>query len=132
MLNSGFGDTGYEFVWEPDFAPANAEDEFWAVAFKRFGGAVVISGDKNIAKRPHQISAFRENGLISFFMLKTWASMDLTFKAGHTIAWWPRIQSHLAQCRAGDSFWVPMAMRTVPFVKVEIPDGVEKKAGAAR
>lgn len=131
MLNSGFGDTGYEFVWEPEFAPASAEDEFWAVAFRRFGGAIVISGDKNIAKRPHQIAAFRENGLISFFMLHRWASQDLTFKAGHTIAWWPRIQAHLSLCKAGEAYWVPMSLRTIPFEKVVIPDAVTKKTKTA-
>jgi hypothetical protein len=132
MLNSGFGDTGYEFVWEPEFALPNADDEFWAVAFRRFGGEVVISGDKNIAKRPHQISAFQQNGLISFFMLKTWANQDLTFQAAHTIAWWPRIQAQLAKSREGDTYWVPMAIRNVPFVKVVLPDGITKKAAAAK
>jgi hypothetical protein len=131
MLNSGFGDQGFEFVWEPEFAPASSEDEFWAVAFKRFGGQIVISGDKNIAKRPHQIAAFKQNGLISFFMLHGWSCMDLTFKVGHTVAWWPRIQNQLHECHAGDAFWVPMALRNVPFKKVEIPDGVIKKAVAA-
>jgi hypothetical protein len=132
MLNSGFGDTGYEFVWEPEFAPANADDEFWAVAFKRFGGAIVIFGDKNIAKRPHQIAAFRDSGLISFFMLHGWSNMDLTFKAAHTISWWPKIQAHLAQCQPGDSFWVPMTIRNVPFKKVMVPDGIAKTKAATK
>lgn len=132
MLNSGFGETGFEFVWEPEFAAPNADDEFWAVAFKRFGGEVVISGDKFIAKRPHQIQAFRENGLKSFFMLHNWSNMDLTFKAAHTIAWWPRIHAHLSQCKAGDAYWVPMAIRSVPFKKVEIPDGVTQKKASAK
>lgn len=55
MLQSGFGDQGYEFLWEPNFAPAEAADESWAASFSRFGGEVVLSADKNIARRPHQI-----------------------------------------------------------------------------
>jgi hypothetical protein len=132
MLNSGFGDQGFEFVWEPDFAPAQSEDEFWATAFRRFGGQITLSADKNIAKRPHQILAFQENKLISFFMLHGWANMDMTFKVGHLVAWWPRIQIHIPQCKAGEAYWVPMSMRTIPFKKVELPDGILKKAAESR
>jgi hypothetical protein len=132
MLNSGFGDQGFEFVYEAQFAEPTAEDEFWAVAFRRFGGEVVLSGDKNIAKRPHQIAAFKENGLKCFFMLHGWSSMDIVFKVAHTIAWWPRIQGQIAKCGPGDAYWVPMALRPVPFKKVELPDGILAKAISAR
>ena len=74
MLTTGFGDQGFEFIYESDFAPADAPDEHWAVAFKRFGGRIVHSADKNIAKKPHQIMAFKENGLICFFLESRWSS----------------------------------------------------------
>src|SRR5947207_11247735 len=93
---------GFDFIWEPDFASSSAEDETWAVAFRRFGGEVVITGDKAIARRPHQIMAFKESGLICFFCQKAWAEQDLTFQAVHLCMWWPRIQQQLTSARAGD------------------------------
>ena len=128
MLNSGFGDLGYEFVYGTEFAAANSLDEFWADSFKKFGGRIVLSGDKNIGRRPHQIAAFKANGLICFFMLKTWASQDLAFKTSHLVAWWPRIQGHLPKCKDGDAYWVPMSMRHTPFKKIEIPHHVLEEA----
>lgn len=110
MLNSGFRDTGYEFHWEPDFAPASAADEFWAAAFQRFGGTVVITGDKNIARRPHQLIAFRECGLTCFFCGSTWSRFDLAFKVGHIIRWWPVIRSQVEANTPEKSWWLPGGM----------------------
>jgi hypothetical protein len=125
MLRSGFGDHGFEFLWEPDFAAANAPDEAWSAAFRRFGGEIVISGDKNLAKRPHQILAFMETGLVGFFLDRKWSGQDMTFKAAHLIMWWPRIQGHLAACKARDCWWVPMGLRTGDFTRVQLPTRIE-------
>jgi hypothetical protein len=111
MLNSGFGDTGYEFHWEPDLAPASSADEFWAVAFQRFGGNVVITGDKNIARRPHQMLAFRECQLTCFFIGSTWSNLDLAFKVAHLMRWWPEIRTQLEREGHGKCWWVPGGLR---------------------
>lgn len=93
MLNSGFKSNGFEFHWEPSFAPASATDEFWATAFKRFGGTVIITGDKNIARRPHQIHAFCACDLICFFCDRHWSQQDLAYQCAHLIRWWPTVQA---------------------------------------
>lgn len=92
MLQSGFGDQGFEFIWEPEFAAANASDEIWTASFRRFGGHVVLSGDRNLAKRPHQILAFMDNDLIGFFFDKHWCGQDITFKTGHIMLWWSTLR----------------------------------------
>jgi len=66
-LHSAYGDQGYEFICQHEFAPTTADDELWAAAFRRRSGTVIISADKNIARRPHQILAFQDNNLICFF-----------------------------------------------------------------
>jgi hypothetical protein len=132
MLNTGYGSQGFEFVYETEFAAARDEDEFWATAFRRFGGEVILSGDKNIAKKPHQIIAFKENELICFFFDKRWANQDVTFQVAHMMFWWPRIQTQLDTCNPRDCWWVPMAIRDNPFRKIELPANVEAKAAAAR
>lgn len=128
MLQTGFGDQGYEFLHEPEFAVANAADEFWALAFKRFGGQIVLSGDKNIAKRPNQILAFKENDLICFFCESRWSEQDHIFKVAHLVYWWPRIQEHLATCQPKDCWWVPMAIHRSDFREVKLPSNVLDKA----
>jgi hypothetical protein len=128
MLQSAFGDQGYEFLWEPDFAAANAKDEVWVAKFRRFGGQIAITGDRNIARRPHQIIAFMESDLIGFFFDSNWGEKDLTFKAAHLVMWWPRIQVHLANCKPQDCWWVPTILRNGAFKKVELPGHVKGQA----
>lgn len=130
MLNGGFQNAGFEFHWEPDFAPADATDEFWAVAFQRFGGSVIISGDKNIAKRPHQIKAFCDCNLICFFCTGTWSQNDLPFQTGHLIRWWPEMQAILQTAKPKDCWWLPVGMRG-EFKKVEVP-GVHAKTSVKK
>jgi hypothetical protein len=132
LLNTGFGSQGFEFVYETEFADARDEDGFWATAFRRFGGEVVLSGDKNIAKKPHQIIAFKENELICFFCDKRWGNQDAIYQVAHMMFWWPRIQTHLDDCNARDCWWVPMAIRDEAFRKVELPANVEEAATKAR
>lgn len=127
MLNRGFKDTGYEFHWEPTLAPASAADEFWAEAFRRFGGTVVITGDKNIARRPHQMLAFRECGLTCFFIGSTWSSLDLTFKVAHLVRWWPVIRTYIETESPQKSWWVPGALRG-EFKEVNLDAYVKKQA----
>jgi hypothetical protein len=121
MLNSGFKSNGFEFHWEPSFAPASATDEFWATAFKRFGGTVIITGDKNIARRPHQIHAFCACDLICFFCDRHWSQQDLAYQCAHLIRWWPTVQDTLQTAKPKDCWWLPMGLRG-ELKKVQVPD----------
>ena len=132
LLNTGFGDQGFEFSSVTSFAAGSSADEVWAAAFRRFGGQVVLSGDKHIAKRPHQILAFQENDLICFFCDRRWSSADLSYKVAHIMYWWPAIQAHLDKCKPRDCWWVPMPVSRAEFRKVELPTHAAKKARAAR
>jgi hypothetical protein len=128
MLNTGFGGHGFEFIYENEFAAPNSPDEHWAYSFKRFGGQVVLSGDKNIAKRPHQIIAFKDNDLICFFCEARWASMDLPFKIAHIIYWWPNMQTRIGLSKPGDCWWVPMPIGPGEFRVAEVPIDVQANA----
>lgn len=129
MLQSGFGDQGFEFLWEPDFETASADDEIWIESFRRFGGHVIISGDPNIGKRPHQIVAVKSNNIVSFFIQKQWSRKDLVFKAAHLIHWWPRIQDQYFKSSPRDAWWVPATLGAKSgFKKIELPKDVEEAA----
>lgn len=119
MLNAGFKDAGYEFYWEPEFAPPDSTDEFWAAAFQRFGGSVVITGDKNIGRRPHQMLAFQQCQLTCFFCGGSWSGMDLAFKCGHLIRWWPEIRAIIERSEEQKSWWIPAGMQGA-FKEVQV------------
>lgn len=110
MLQHGFPKSQYEFLWEPSFANADADDEHWAAIFRKFGGRVIVTGDKNIAKRPHQLEAFREIGLIGFVFDKRWAGADLAHKCASLVHWWHRIGPIAVDASPGDFWWVPMGL----------------------
>lgn len=74
-----------------------------------------------MARRPHQILAFKESELVGFFFERKWAEFDLPFKAAHMMMWWPRIQARFALSKPGDCWWVPAILREHPFTQVELP-----------
>lgn len=118
LLRAGFNDQGYEFMWEPDFAPSNAQDEFWLDSFARFGGEIVLTADKNIARRPHQLLAFRETKLKGYFFESRWATYDGPYKAAHLMLWWPRIAMHARFSKKGDCVWVPAPLQAKEFKQI--------------
>lgn len=129
LLKAGFADQGYEFFWEPEFASPKATDEFWADAFRRFGGEIVISADKMIACRPHQIGAFEQNGLKSFFLGSRWQPTTMRYKAAHLMFWWPKIATVARQEPPGRSFWVPIEMVDKSLKRAEVPhDAASERA----
>ncbi len=132
LLKAGFQDQGYEFFWEPEFAPAKAADEFWADAFRRFGGEIVISADKMIACRPHQIRAFEQNGLKSFFLGRRWQPTTMRYKAAHIMFWWPKIASVALTIPKGQSYWVPIELTDKKLKRAEVPDDAATKKRSAR
>lgn len=121
LLDAAFGDQGFRFLHEPDFESQAADDEVWAATFRRLGGAIAISADRNIAKRPHQMAAFAESELITFFLDARWHQRDMAYKAAHLILWWPRIWRHSAGCTPRDCWWVPATLAERPFKQARIP-----------
>jgi PIN like domain len=74
VLNSLYGYRGFDFYPTTEFAPANATDDHWADAFKRFGGHVTLSADGQIAYKPHKVLALIDNDFMSFFFAAPWQS----------------------------------------------------------
>jgi hypothetical protein len=128
MLAAGYTDQGFEFYWEPQFAAADAPDEFWAEAFRRFGGRIVISGDKDIARKPHQMMAFIESGMTSFFCQSRWSSMSFGFKAAHLAYWWPKIAEHIERDGRPSCWWIPLNTSGNALKAAELPKGVKATA----
>jgi len=132
-LSVVYGSNELTFVWIPELVPPRTADALWADKFRQEGGRVTISADKNIAKHPHQILAFQQNKMISFFMKPPWSSQRMHFKAAHLIYWWPAIYRKIEESSLGDVWEVPMLFSNRDMKSLKIPHdvimGVQKELG---
>lgn len=92
-----YGQNGFEFHHVSKLVPQNSTDDFWADAFKRFGGHVVLSGDGQIAYRPHKALAFIDNGFMSFFLSSPWHHLEGHGKIAHILYHWPQIEAKIRE-----------------------------------
>jgi hypothetical protein len=121
-LTAVYGSGELEFVYVPDIVAPGTDDGFWAERFRQLGGRITLSGDKNIAKRPHQIIAFQRNELITFFMEPPWSSAPLHAKAAHLIYWWPAISKQIDNSSVGDVWQVPYRFESGDMKSLRIPE----------
>lgn len=131
ILGSLYGARGFEFVKVSDFATVTDEDEIWADSFKRFGGSVVLSGNKKIGTKPHQALAFIENGFLSFFMNRPWSEMRGHMKAAHLVYWWQHIEPIINSGVRSKCFRVPcderdgkLILESTELKEMVIPEAV--------
>lgn len=111
VLNSLYGDKGFEFFPVTAFAAANSSDDHWADAFKRFGGHITLSGDAQIAYKPHKVLSFIDNGFMSFFFASPWHRSPGYVKAAHTVYWWPAIAEKASHQETGRCWRVPCELK---------------------
>jgi hypothetical protein len=144
VLNSLYGHKGFEFFPVTEFADGDSSDDHWADAFKRFGGKITISGDAQIAYKPHKVLAFIDNGFMSFFFSSPWHQAPGHVKASHAIYWWPIIQQRILLGPPGRCWRIPSEIRAVKGRLIDvrlapgelealvIPDHVLEQARAER
>jgi hypothetical protein len=145
MLENLYGHRGFEFIHVTTFAAASSGDDFWADAFKRFGGHVTLSGDGRIAYKPHQAIAFLDNGFLAFFCDSPWSEMPGHLKAAHLAFWWPTIEEKIregdASCcwripceakRGADNRRFDLRLTLAQIHPLRIPADVIEKAREAR
>lgn len=144
VLGSMYGHNGFEFYLVSKLVPPGSPDEFWADAFKRFGGHLMISGDTRIAYTPHKARSFIDNKFISFFMQPPWHHMPANLKAAHIIHSWPIIESKIRNGMRGTCWRVPCQVKKVggkhidlrlmptELLALEIPSHVIENASPKR
>ena len=137
VLGPLYGDRGFEFVHVSEFVPSDTRDEHWADAFKRFGGYISVSADRNIATKPHKALAFIDNRFIAFFMASAWSRMHGHLKAAHLAYWWPAMEATIREDKRGVCWQVPCEVKDrdlmlyeVKLRQLRIPDDVLEQARA--
>jgi hypothetical protein len=134
-----YGSPTFEFLHLRDLGiDAKTPDPKWADIYKQHGGRVVISGDCNIAYKPHLALAFIDNGFISFFPEGSWAGLKAHEQAAVLVHAWPKIETIVIAAPAGTCWRIPCTARKgdirladAPLTALVIPDA-ELKATRAK
>ena len=119
---------GWEFSHVRDVHAARTSDETWLPQFAAEGGKAILSGDANMLKRPHQIGAVRETGLVCFVLSKAWTQARRHEQAANILFWWPRIELALEQSKPGDCWPVPNKFDASMLVRKVIDYDKAKRA----
>lgn len=75
--------------------------------FAHEGGNGILSGDRKILARPHQLMAIQQNKLVGVFLNKDWANARRHEQAAHIIWWWPRIEDLFTQSKQSQCWQIP-------------------------
>ena len=105
-----------------DFHPARTADETWIPRFAAEGGNAFLTADANILKRPHQLVAVRDAGLISIILSSSWAREKKHIQAANLLFWWPKIEAALIEAAPRDCLRVPYAFDKTGQIEKKIID----------
>lgn len=98
---------GWELSHVREHNAARTADETWIPRFVAEGGQVILSADRKIMARPHQLMVLIESKLIGIFLPAKWAEARGHAQAAHLLWWWPRIEATISTSRAGQCWKVP-------------------------
>ena len=79
----------------------------WVTKFARDGGQVILSADTDFHKKPHQIAAVHELGLIVVQLPARWANSRRRLQAAHILYWWECIEQAVKLAKPRDFLRVP-------------------------
>jgi hypothetical protein len=90
-----------------DHVAAGTPDADWIAAVAKAGGHAVVSGDRRMITRKHELQALRDAKLTTFILAKGWAPLPFWDKAWLLVRWWPMIAEAASKHPAGTIFEVP-------------------------
>lgn len=93
--------------------PADAPDVIWMRSLAKESDWVIVSGDLQIRRNPHEIKAWQEAGHTTFFLKKGW--IDLTFwdQAWKFAKVFPDVVAKARRADKGSAFFI------TPNAKIE-------------
>jgi hypothetical protein len=119
---------GWEISHVRDLHSARTADETWIPQFALEGGEVILSADRKMLARPHQLAAIAESGLICVFFSTQWAQAKRHEQAAQILHWWPCIEKTLIESKPKDCWKVPSGYGEGKLVKIAV--NFEKAAKA--
>jgi len=97
----------------------DTEDVVWIGALGREGGWVAISGDVNITRRAAERHAWRQAGLVGFFLAPGWRKFDPLIQTARLLMWWDKLVAQVGLVEGGAIFQLPInsgsRLRQLPY-----------------
>jgi hypothetical protein len=108
-LNVLLGPEGDQVIHLTDRFPPDTEDLVWMSALGDEGGWVVISADRRIHRNRLEREAWRQSGLVVFFLTPQWRRLRNLEIAWRLVRWWPRIGDQVRIVAPPAAFELPLA-----------------------
>jgi PIN like domain len=91
-------------VYETD--DRGSADAHWIRKFAQEGGKIIMSADADFFRKPHQVIAVQDNGMILIHLPPKWANAKLHLQAAHILAWRGRLESKFESAKPREC-WRP-------------------------
>lgn len=96
----------HQVVHLKDRFAANTPDETWMAALGKEQDWVIISGDLQIKKNPHEVQAWRAAGHTTFFLKAGWINLPFWIQTWKFVKCFPDIVAIAARAKEGTFFMV--------------------------
>jgi hypothetical protein len=91
-----------------DHVASGTSDSEWIATIAKVGADhAVLSGDRRMITRKHELQALRDAKLTTFILAKGWSRLKFWDKAWLLVRWWPKIVELACRHKAGSIFVVP-------------------------
>lgn len=98
---------GNSVVHVRDFVGESTDDVDWIAAIATGEPSAVVSGDRRMLTRVHELQALRASGFTTFVLAPGWSGLIFWEKAWLLTRWWPTIIALATIVPAGTIFQVP-------------------------
>jgi len=85
---------------------SGSSDVHWVTKFGNNGGKAILTADSDFVKRPPQVMAVHDAGLMIIYLPRKWANASGRLQASHILAWWGRIEDVVRKGKAREC-WRP-------------------------
>lgn len=97
------------------------DDRPWVERFSEDGGSHIISGDKKMRGRPHELHALADEGMVVFFFAPRWSGRDFFVKSAMLLNWWPKILDVSINAPKGSYCEIPFIWNWVDLQMTRLP-----------
>jgi hypothetical protein len=98
---------GNSVVHVRDFVGEGTSDVEWITTIATGEPSAVVSGDRRMLTRAHELQALRASGFTTFVLAAGWSGLTFWDKAWLLTRWWPTVIALATTTPAGTIFQVP-------------------------
>ncbi|MCR9219229.1 MAG: hypothetical protein NXI21_03285 [Alphaproteobacteria bacterium] len=95
-----------------DRFPPNISNVDWIGKLAKEGGWVVLSDDHRIYRNPAERAAWRQSGLIGFFLASGWRKMSVREKTGRLLLVFPNLVNAASFLHSGSIAELPIGLHS--------------------